>query len=468
VIKAAADVSYDPTASPVVTALGTGNVSISGVLEYATGATAFASTTALSTPFGYVGNGGTLDISAVAVTDSTPSTLVAAIPQGKNLIATAAENEAAATTTLTIPANANITLAATDKLATITGLTVNGSLKTVDVAATLAAATSVTVSGTLDIGANTGLTLAAATATGVTTTGKGKIVSATTTDTVLKALLDKSGSALVIVQSANVTFADNQTVKAGTTLISTGAITVTAGKTLTLNGSVDVTGGSLVLATTAAANVGKISGTGSIVAGATTITGAWEAGTATTAAGSLTITGAAAGATITGDGTNAKVLKASTGGGTITQDAGSGNKLTIGADTTIDLGGNATKLGEIVLKNSAETNATNNGKLTLIGTITTGNATGSVTAQPLSTDGATTASGTSYTLIGVTNLIGDGSLAKIEPTNAPVSGAAVAGKIVKLTGAANATITGGNATATVDGTADGKISGETITNATAS
>jgi hypothetical protein len=249
----------------------------------------------------------------------------------------------------------------------------------------------------------------------------------------------------------------------------TATVTVPAGKSLNVAASKTLTvaaGGSLILATASTTSVGKISGAGSIVAGATTITGAWEAvGTST---GTLTILSAATGATITAT-ADATSLKASAAGATITQGAVASNNLTIGANTTIALGGTATKVGEIVLKNSNAADATDNGKLTLLGTITTGNPSASpaVALAPLSTDGTTTVASSSYTNIGAENLAGDGTNAKIEPTNAPTAATtSLAGKIVKLTGAASATIKCGDTTATVDGTKDGKISSETATVAT--
>ncbi|MDR2795188.1 MAG: hypothetical protein LBB47_00575, partial [Spirochaetaceae bacterium] len=202
------------TGADAATVLGTNKVWIGGTLKYTTGP--FANVAALTVPFSYVGNGGTLDISDVTVPGSTPSTLVAAIPQGQNLIAKAAADEAS-TTTLSIPANADITLAATDTLATITGLTVSGTLN---------------ISGSA-------LTLAAATATGVTTSGDGTIVSA---GTALSPLLNKAGSALFVVQTVDVSFGADQTVKAGTTLISAEKITVAAAKTLTVEGTLNVEG----------------------------------------------------------------------------------------------------------------------------------------------------------------------------------------------------------------------------------
>ncbi|MFP3091521.1 hypothetical protein LQZ21_14485 [Treponema sp. TIM-1] len=132
-------------------------------------------------------------------------------------------------------------------------------------------------------------------------------------------------------------------------------LVIGAGKTLTYDGQVTIAAtGNLVLATDSTTSVGKIAGAGSITAGATTITGAWEAVGDAPDPGVLTILSAAAGATITATG-DAIGLKASAAGATITQALGSGNALTIGAATTITLGGtNTTPLGAILLKSGAD------------------------------------------------------------------------------------------------------------------
>ncbi|MDR0589112.1 MAG: hypothetical protein LBG25_01055, partial [Spirochaetaceae bacterium] len=125
--------------------------------------------------------------------------------------------------------------------------------------------------------------------------------------------------------------------------------------------------GKLVLATASTANVGRIKGTGTITAGTTTITGAWEAVAATSDAGTLTILGAATGATITADGTNATGLKAGAAGAAITQAVGASNNLSIGANTVINLDGtDAAAVGKLVLTGDG----TNPGKLTLTDTST--------------------------------------------------------------------------------------------------
>jgi hypothetical protein len=215
-----------------------------------------------------------------------------------------------------------------------------------------------------------------------------------------------------------------------------------------------------------------IAGAGTLAAGLTAITGSadgsWQA-----AGGNIAIGSAATGATI-GLPTGVTIPAVLTAVGTpgtaapiITQSAGTGNNLTIAADVTIALGGTTDKLGEIVLKNSAETNTTDNAKLTLIGTITTGNVgtTKQAAGAPLAADSATeVADANSYTKIGVLYLTGDGTNAKVVVTNDPKSASqSDAGKIAKLFGAASATIAGGDSTDAVDGTKDGKISSVTAT-----
>jgi hypothetical protein len=205
-------------------------------------------------------------------------------------------------------------------------------------------------------------------------------------------------AAKTVTLTANATAGTAVTVPAGVTL-DTGAFT------LTLTAS----SGSLVLATASETSVGKISGTGGIVAGATTITGAWEATATTTTAGTLTIASAATGATITADGSNATGLKASAAGATITQAAGTSNNLTIAAATTIDLQGtisSGTTVGSIVLTESTTSNE--GGKLTLTastGTIKVGSETDASSA--LSTDGGdfvTTAAAGKITVSNLTNV----------------------------------------------------------------
>jgi hypothetical protein len=259
-----------------------------------------------------------------------------------------------------------------------------------------------------------------------------------------------SGTTVTVADDVTIDASETVTVPAGVTLSVSADSTITlgAGASLVLTGGPATASG----ATLAGAS---LTGTGKIVAAHTEISGAWQAvDTVNTTTVTITATDADASVITSSAATVSLTAGAS---GVITQAAGTGNELTIATDTTIALGGTGEKLGEIVLKGAAA----DTGKLTLIGTITTGNASANpaVTAAALSTDGTTTVAISAYTKIGVANLVGDGTKAKVEPTNA-VSGAdaAAAGKIVKLTGESGATISAG--------TSDGTISGATATVAT--
>jgi hypothetical protein len=305
--------SVNDGASPTPNSvLGGDNVWIGGTLKV-TQAIALAD---VATALNYVVDGGTLDLSAAAVTGSKPSTLAgaAALSSGKNLIAKA--DTAESDTTLSIPANANITVLATDALAAITGLTVSGTLNISGSALTLAAVLP---------------------ANGVTTTGKGKIVSATTTLTALKALLDHAGSTLVIEQSGSVNFADDQTVKAGTTLINTGTITVTAAKTLTVAGAVKA--GALILG----AGDWKATGANATIAANTLTLGNAASATFGTATTSKTLlTGTSAGTntfTASGDTGATVTLSQDTNHNLVITGSGTGAKLATGATAGITVNG---------------------------------------------------------------------------------------------------------------------------------
>jgi hypothetical protein len=166
------------------------------------------------------------------------------------------------------------------------------------VTATLNAAKKVTVSGVLNLGANTGLTLA----DGITTPGTGKIIAAIPSANVanMKLLLDAAGSPLNIEQGAALTLTAATTVKADTVLtLTSGALTAdnTTTANLTVAGTVVLDGGSIATGTSnaAASSTGapaiNISGsTGSIVAGDVVISGAGALYEATASAKLITIT----------------------------------------------------------------------------------------------------------------------------------------------------------------------------------
>jgi hypothetical protein len=165
----------------------------------------------------------------------------------------------------------------------------------------------------------------------------------------------------------------NVTVGAGGSIALGADLTIAAGKNLTL------TGGPASGATAGA----KLTGTGKVVAGATEIvggTGGWQAVGTGTIAIEAGATGASTVKTVTiAASATTSVLTAGTGA-TITQLAVANNNLTIGAATTIALGGTTgAALGSIILTNAG----TNPGKLSFGGAgaqVTTGNTGGSALA----------------------------------------------------------------------------------------
>jgi hypothetical protein len=220
----------------------------------------------------------------------------------------------------------------------------------------------------------------------------------------------------------------------GLTIPALKTLVIGAGKTFTYDGQVIITAtGNLVLATSSTSSVGKIAGTGSIIAGLTTIRGAWEATATGANAGTLTIGSTANGATIATDATNATGLKASVAGATITQGAGTGNNLSIGASTIIDLAGTATAAaGKLIVTGAAS----GPGKVTLTATTST--------IQIGTTFTANTAFGTAAKIGGKTFGAGSNIGYFTSTTNA-------AGKFMGLKGtAANATFLGGDASNTIE------------------
>jgi hypothetical protein len=156
-------------------------------------------------------------------------------------------------------------------------------------------------------------------------------------------------------------------------------------------------------------------------------------------------------------------------GAVITQLAVASNALIVDANTVIELGGNEQAVGgSIILKNSSGTDKTDNAKLTLSAAtsrITTGNTSAAQTsAVVLADDNITSAAASAISEIGVLYLDGDGAVIKATPTVTAVEGKVPVGRLISLEGGASAqSITGGNATATVDGTVDGVINSLTPT-----
>jgi hypothetical protein len=137
---------------------------------------------------------------------------------------------------------------------------------------------------------------------------------------------------LTIAPGATIAFKENLSVASDAAIVNNGNISIAAAKALILSAR------------------SRIAGTGTIGAGKTTISGAWEAkGPGGTVAIMNTKDN---GATISAS--YATGLKAGAAGAVITQAAGAGNVLTIGTATTIALGGDGTTaLGSIVLKGAA-------------------------------------------------------------------------------------------------------------------
>jgi hypothetical protein len=228
-------------------------------------------------------------------------------------------------------------------------------------------------------------------------------------------------------------------------------LTIAAGATFTYYGQVILEADTGNLALVTGATGAKITGTGTITAGETVITGAWEAAGAE---GTLTIESAATGATIT-PATGATGLTASAAGATIIQNGGTnGNALVIPASTEIKLAGTSAtaKVGEIILKG----HGTSPGSISLAATsslISTGNT--GTTEYLLATTGTTAISGVSDVL-GIANVLGDGS--KTKATTSTVISATVLpdGYLVLLKGDSSATVKGGALNN------DGAISAETL------
>jgi hypothetical protein len=225
----------------------------------------------------------------------------------------------------------------------------------------------------------------------------------------------------------------------------TGSLTIAVDKTLTNNGTVALTNnGSLVLAGGAAStsNIGaKLTGAGTLTAGATIITGNWQAVMSVYAL-SKTITIKATGDTTAEiKGTDSNVsFKALAAGASITQLTGAGNNLTIGVDTEINLAGSGTaKTGEIVLaKKQVASDAAATIKLNANSAIIKAGSGGTIVSVTLANLQTGLINGDAK---GVT--IGNGILAYAEAIGAS--------KLTQITGnAGNNTITGPDQTATAN------------------
>ena len=341
---------------------------------------------------GYAGKGRL----TLTVTGITPSATLAAIGSppaieygGYSLPAVKVTNNVDETAlTFTVPAGVRFTTTGT--LGTVAALTVNGGLDAGG--ATLASAgASITLGskGQADLGnvklladvtvpAGAGFQLGAGSDfnTHIVTFTKGRQDIISDIDLAFSGI---GAGGWTLAGDIALTAGQSIVIPASTTVIVQAGNKITNGGTIVLAPTA-----SLVLATPNAITGGaKIEGAGSLIAGATAITGAWEAVGTTTAASTVTILSAATGATITAA-TNATGLKAGAVGATITQAAGaSENALTIAAATAINLAGTTSAaLGTILL-----TANTNPGNLSLTATskILIGAGTGGSNASAITT-----------------------------------------------------------------------------------
>jgi hypothetical protein len=268
--------------------------------------------------------------------------------------------------------------------------------------------------------------------------------------------IDGGNDAVVAVGSPHAGVLKNQslTVETGATL------DVGTGQSFWLIGDTEANGGGAVL-----------KGGGQVTVGKTTISGGaagWQAEGDTIAfvgvsANAALLKSATASATVT---TPTAILRAKGPNATIAQADGASNNLTIDENTTIALGGTASKqAGAIILAGNAT--PANAGTITLTkdtSKITTGNSTPTTAAtftEELATDGVTEIT-TGAGVIGITNVLGDGTNAKVTTTavlNTTNNNLLPAGKLVSLQGDATAGTVKGGGTGTT-----GYISSETNTN----
>ncbi|MDR0684294.1 MAG: hypothetical protein LBF83_04115 [Spirochaetaceae bacterium] len=292
---------------------------------------------------------------SLTVTTLTPSATLAAVGSpaaleyaGRTTPSVRVINNVAETATSLI-VGPGVALSTSDDLDSVTTLTVNGTLSA-SAAAFAGAGVTVTLGGKASVVVGTIAKLAA----DIIVPAGARFSATAVTDADGKTVTYKKGSQDVI-SDIDLTFSkmgtdgwtlnDDIALAAGQSVIipESAKIVVKAGKKITNAGTIVLEDtASLVLATASETVVAKIEGAGKLVAGATTITGAWGATAQTTTAGTVTILSAPEGATITADGTNATGLKAGGAGAVITQAAGDSNALTIAANTTINLAGDGT------------------------------------------------------------------------------------------------------------------------------
>jgi hypothetical protein len=359
-VVAIGDVLIDPgTATTIATLDTTAKVNISkSTIKYAGTTTVGITlpTTALSSPiFDVSGNGGVLKV--------TGPTEITATVKASNGFVDFAGNVAKAT----IIGGGRVRFSGTPAFASAASTITAGIIEFQNGFSTASSAP-VSLSGDVYIG--TGKAITFGHADGKLTLVAGSTVKVGTPGTTTSAQLLSVDSTALLTPTATAkltaTFgAKKLELDTEALTLTSGTLTVATGAELALTTALTVSpSASLVLSGAAGTAGAKISGAGGVKAGATTITGAWEA--VGTGDGTLTIASAATGATITAA-SSATGLKASAAGATITQATGASNNLTIAANTTIALGGAfAAQGGEIVLTGDD----TNPAVLTLIGTIT--------------------------------------------------------------------------------------------------
>jgi hypothetical protein len=315
------------------TVLGkTDKVSIAGTLDI------LAKTEkGITDALGYINTGATLKVTGDTTLAPTVVLNLLKPYASKFVVVTANKDETTEPTTLTVPAQVNLTTDnAFDKVATLTvNGTLNASAVTGDasgVKIVVNAGASATVGTLAKIQANSSVEAGGKLAAVITDASAGLAVKAGAT---VNGITFPAPTKISLPTAGGVTVAENFTVPASEApWILGGNLTLNKGVTLTLKGDVNVGVKSLIL-TADGSNGAKLAGAGAVKAGATEITGDWEA---VGASGTVTIAAKnAVESSITGA---TGVLTAKASGATITQKSGDKNALIIAANTVINFGDN--------------------------------------------------------------------------------------------------------------------------------